>query len=286
MAKFEEEAEIIEQHCVAAGTYRLRLASSRMAVHGRAGQFVLVRVAASLDPLLRRPFSFHRLFPAKGAFEILYKVVGRGTLFLSRCPPGTRLSVLGPLGNGFTLPPDKSQPLAMVAGGIGIAPLLALMDQALAVGWKPEALQVFYGARSAEELLPAESLAALGIQPRWSTDDGSYGWNGSVIDIVRQALEEGLRPAFLYGCGTLAMQYYLARLAIEHAIATELSLESLMACGLGACLGCALPARHPDDPDGDRYVHVCKDGPIFSPGSIRWQKIQFQRAQSPIYLSS
>jgi dihydroorotate dehydrogenase electron transfer subunit len=286
VAKFEEEAEIIEQQCVAAGTYRMRLASPRIAGQGHAGQFVLVRVAAGLDPLLRRPFSFHRLFPGEGVVEILYKVVGRGTLLLSRCQPGTRLSLMGPLGNGFTLAPDMSQALALVAGGIGIAPLMALMDQALAVGWQAEALHLFYGARSAEELLPAEGLTALGIQVHWSTDDGSYGWSGTVIDIVRQALEGGLRPVRLYGCGTLAMQYYLARLVTEHGVATELSLESLMACGLGACLGCALPARDRDDPDGDHYVHVCKDGPIFPPGLIRWQKIQFHRAQSPIFLSS
>ncbi len=136
MAKFDEDAEILEQQCVAVGTYRMRLASPRIAAHGRAGQFVLVRVAAGLDPLLRRPFSFHRLFPGEGVVEILYKVVGRGTLLLSRCRPGTRLNLMGPLGNGFTLPPDTSQPLALVAGGIGIAPLMALMDQALVVGWQ------------------------------------------------------------------------------------------------------------------------------------------------------
>ena len=286
MAKFDEEAEILEQQCVAAGTYRLRLASPRIVAHGRAGQFVLVRVAAGSDPLLRRPFSFHRLFPSEDAVEILYKVVGRGTLLLSRCRPGTRLSLLGPLGNGFTLPPDTNQALALAAGGIGIAPLLALVDQALAVGWRSERLHLFYGARNVEELLPPESLTDMGIQVHWSTDDGSYGCRGTVIDTVRLAFDQGFRPARLYGCGTLAMQYHLARLAADFGVDTELSLESLMACGLGACLGCALPARHSDDPDGDHYVHVCKDGPIFSPGSIRWQKIQFHRAQSPIFLSS
>ena len=142
MAKFQEEAEVIEHQQVAAGTYRMRLLSPQLAAHGRPGQFLLVRVANTLDPLLRRPFSFHRLLPTDGMLEILYKVVGRGTLMLSRCRPGTRLNVIGPLGNGFGLPPDRSQPLLMVAGGIGIAPLFAVMDQALAAGWEARQLQL------------------------------------------------------------------------------------------------------------------------------------------------
>jgi dihydroorotate dehydrogenase electron transfer subunit len=287
MPKFQEDAEVIEHRHVAAGTYRMRLVSPRLAAHGRPGQFLLVRVGNTLDPLLRRPFSFHRLFPDAGMVEILYKVVGRGTLLLSRCQPGTRLSLLGPLGNGFTLPTERRQPLFLVAGGIGIAPLFAVMDQALAAGWSPTQLRLFYGARSADEFLPAAEFERCRIHVHWSTDDGSYGWHGYVTDILRRVLEGGdFRPGRLYACGTLAMQYQVAKLVAEHGLTAELSLESLMACGLGACLGCALPARHPTDPDADHYLHVCKDGPIFSPGSIRWQKIQFHRAQPPIFLSS
>jgi dihydroorotate dehydrogenase electron transfer subunit len=287
VAKYEEQAEIVDQQCVAAGTYRMRLLSPQIAAQARAGQFLLVRVSQGLDPLLRRPFSFHRLFPESGALEVLYKVVGRGTLLLSRCQPGTRLSLIGPLGNGFTLPANSDQPLALVAGGIGIAPLPALMDQALIAGWAPTQMHLFYGARGADELLPSLSVVPSGAHVRCSTDDGSYGHHGYVTEILQQALDDdGLRPGRLYACGTLAMQFQLARLATAHGLAAELSLESLMACGLGACLGCALPAWHPIDPEGDHYLHVCKDGPIFSPGSIRWQKIQFQRAQAPIFLSS
>jgi dihydroorotate dehydrogenase electron transfer subunit len=288
MPKFQEDAELVEQRHVAAGTYRMRLMSPQLAAQGRPGQFLLARVVGiSLDPLLRRPFSFHRLFPNDGIVEILYKVVGRGTLMLSHCRPGTRINVLGPLGNGFSLPEERERPLFLVAGGIGIAPLFAVLDQALAAGWDPSRLHLFYGARGADELLAAEEFASLGIPVRWSTDDGSQGWHGFVTDLVRNALEGGaVRPGRLYACGTLAMQHQVAKLAVEYGLTAELSLESLMACGLGACLGCALPAWHPTDPDADHYVHVCKHGPIFSPGSIRWQRLQFHRAQPPIFLSS
>jgi dihydroorotate dehydrogenase electron transfer subunit len=192
MPKFQEDAELIEQRHVAAGTYRMRLVSPQLAAQGRPGQFLLARVVgASLDPLLRRPFSFHRLFPNDGVVEILYKVVGRGTLMLSHCRPGTRINVLGPLGNGFSLPEERDRPLFLVAGGIGIAPLFAVLDQALAAGWDPTRLHLFYGARSADELLAAEEFAPLGIPVRWSTDDGSQGWHGFVTDLVRNALDGG-----------------------------------------------------------------------------------------------
>ena len=92
----------------------------------------------------------------------------------------------------------------------------------------------------------------------------------------------------LYGCGPLAMQYHVAQWALRHQVPAQLSLESLMACGLGACLGCALPAVAPGDPEprADHYLHVCKDGPIFTPGSIQWQKIQQHQAPPQTFLFS
>jgi dihydroorotate dehydrogenase electron transfer subunit len=287
MVKFCEDALVLDQQPVASATYRLRLHCPQIAGSGRAGQFVLLRVTRTLEPLLRRPFSFHRLLPAEGVIEVLYKVVGRGTHLLSQALPGARLNLLGPLGNGFSLPPEPGRPVALLAGGIGIAPLFALLARLLAAGWASSSVRLFYGARSADELLAPEEFAAFGIPVTWTTDDGSLGDKGFVTDALGKALETGaFRPAFLYACGTLAMQYQVARLAAVHRIAAELSLEALMACGVGACLGCALPAPHPSDPTADHYLHVCKDGPIFSPGSIQWQKVRYQRPQPPMSLFS
>jgi dihydroorotate dehydrogenase electron transfer subunit len=255
----------------------------------RAGQFAMLQVRDGQDPLLRRPFSFHRIDPDEETIEILFRVVGRGTWLLTRCTPGSRLNLIGPLGNSFDPPPVGSGPAVLIAGGIGIAPLFELMvrlGSACESGPKG-ALRLFYGARTAAELLPPGFFEGLGATIHWSTDDGSFGHEGCVTELFQNVMEqEGLRPGAVYSCGPLAMQVHVARWALACGAPTQLSLESLMACGVGACLGCALPAPAPDNPASDHYVHVCKDGPIFTAGSIQWHKIQAQRATPPIFLYS
>ncbi|GLI35187.1 dihydroorotate dehydrogenase electron transfer subunit [Desulforhabdus amnigena] len=289
MSKFLEEALILEQREVAQQTYRLRLRAGRMAEAACAGQFFMLQVREGMDPLLRRPFSFHRIHPGEGNIEVLYRVVGRGTWWLSRCAPQTRLNLLGPLGNGFQLPRNAGSPVAIVAGGIGIAPLCELIHRLLASRGTLEArdIHLFYGARSAGELLPESDLEDLGISVYRGTDDGSLGYDGFVTDLFRKTAEEKhIKPSVLYACGPLAMQYHVARWALEHRVPSQLSLESLMACGIGACLGCALPASAPAGSTADHYVHVCKDGPIFGAESIQWHKIQTHGAPPPIFLYS
>jgi dihydroorotate dehydrogenase electron transfer subunit len=283
MPKFQEQALILSQQQVARATYRMRLQSPLIAGSGQAGQFVLVRILDSWDPLLRRPFSFHRLFPQEGVIELLYRIVGRGTLLLSQCRAGTQLNLIGPLGNGFRLPMTDRGPVLLMAGGIGIAPLCELIVQLLDGGRDPATVHLLYGARSAEDLLSAAEFQSYGIPVTWSTDDGSAGVHGLVTEQLVKILQvAGPEPSVLYACGPLAMQYHVARLTLAHHLPAQLSLESLMACGVGACLGCALPTVHPDDPRADHYVHVCKDGPIFSPEAIQWHKIQYHRTEVPI----
>jgi dihydroorotate dehydrogenase electron transfer subunit len=278
--KFQEDAVLLEQRRVARDTYRLRVESPLIARNARPGQFAMVRVAPTWEPLLRRPLSFHRLLPADNVVEFLYRVVGRGTVLLAQQRAGSPLNLLGPLGNGFSMPVSAPGTLALVAGGIGIAPLVAWIDALIQSGWPPAALHLFYGARSAAELLDPGELAAYGVTTHWATDDGSYGVKGLVTEVLAQAIDSAaLQPAGIYACGALAMQVHVARLAVRHAIAAELSLESLMACGFGACLGCAIPALNPADPEGEHYWHVCQEGPIFRAESIQWRKIQQQRVQ-------
>jgi dihydroorotate dehydrogenase electron transfer subunit len=179
--------------------------------------------------------------------------------------------------------------LAFIAGGIGIAPLLELISQVVSErGAKgTEELHLFYGARTASELLPEEFLRYLGVQVHFATDDGSFGYNGRITRMFEEfCAAEDFRPFEIYSCGPLAMQYHLAIWAMANDVLAQLSMESLMACGIGACLGCALPASTPDDPESDRYVHVCEDGPIFSAGSIKWNKISAQQTVPPAWLFS
>jgi dihydroorotate dehydrogenase electron transfer subunit len=289
MRKLLEEAVIITREEVAGQTFRMRLDCPGIAKLARAGQFVMLRVREGNDPLLRRPFSFHRIFAARGQIEILYKVAGRGTLILSQLPPGSRVGVAGPLGNGFQLPLDRTVPLALIAGGIGIAPLCELLAQIASERTEKElqSVHLFYGARTASELLPEGLLDEFGITTHWATDDGSFAYNGLVTRFFESYFEtSGSKPAEMYSCGPLAMQYRVAGWALANAVPAQLSLESLMACGIGACLGCALPAATPEDPTSDRYVHVCENGPIFSAGSIQWSKIQVQQMPRPTCLFS
>ena len=282
MTKIQENATIIDLKTVALQTCRMKLWAPGIAALARPGQFVMLQVRDGFDPLLRRPLSFHSIDPAAGTIDLLFRVVGRGTWQLSKNQPQTRLGLIGPLGNGFDAPPRDDRPAALIAGGIGIAPLFALLRQ-LSNG---AAMHLFYGARTGTEFLPAESLDFPGLTVHRSTDDGSFGHHGTITHLFQAtAADEGWKPSVIYACGPLAMQYHVARWALEHDVPAQLSLESLMACGIGACLGCALPARDPEAPDStaDRYVHVCKDGPIFPAGSIQWNKIQTHRPHPPIF---
>jgi dihydroorotate dehydrogenase electron transfer subunit len=289
LGKIIEEARIINQQKISGQIFRLRLHSPGIAGAARCGQFVMIRVREGTDPLLRRPFSFSRIYPEDGDLEILYKVIGRGTWFMSQLEPGSTSSLIGPLGNGFELPIDKTVPLAFIAGGIGIAPLLELIAQVVSDrGAKgAEKLRLFYGARTASELLPEEFLRDQGIRVHFATDDGSFGYKGPISQMFEEFVAAGdFRPCELYSCGPLAMQYYVAGWALKNDTLAQLSMESLMACGIGACLGCALPAATPGDPESERFVHVCEDGPIFSAGFIKWNKILVQQMHPPTWLFS
>jgi dihydroorotate dehydrogenase electron transfer subunit len=259
-----EKARVVSQEQLAAQVFRLRLECPKISASARAGQFVMLRVREGNDPLLRRPFSFHRIHAGRGEIDILYRVTGRGTLILSRLGPGSEVSLVGPLGNGFKVP--AGGPLALIAGGIGIAPLGELIVQAVSGGVPAQDVHLFYGARTASELLPESVVGEFGIPVHYSTDDGSFGYRGPVtgnfMDFTGPGGAENFRPAEIFSCGPLAMQYHVAKWALANDVSAQLSLESLMACGIGACLGCALPAAGPDrrgsgEPSG--YVHVCEE---------------------------
>jgi dihydroorotate dehydrogenase electron transfer subunit len=203
---------------------------------------------------------------------------------MSHLAPGSTASIIGPLGNGFELPLDTTLPLAFIAGGIGIAPLLELIAQVVSER-RPKSmgnLHLFYGARTASELLPEDFLGDLGVEVRTATDDGSFGYKGYITKMFEEFTSEGnFRPLEIYSCGPLTMQYHVAQWALSHDTLAQLSMESLMACGIGACFGCALPASTPGSPESESFVHVCEDGPIFSAGSIKWNKISVQQTELP-----
>ncbi len=259
---------------VARDTFLLRLDAPEIARSIIPGQFLMVRAGATNDPLLGRPFALYDVVRDSTGLpryvDVVYLVIGRGTTALSQAVPGDRLSVWGPLGNGFRPAPAQPGPIVFVAGGIGQTPFLALGRWWLgresyggrdAGPSRPGAVTLLYGVRTRELAAGLDDFAKAGIAVELATDDGSAGHHGFVTDLLQQRLERGERPAGVVGCGPPPMLRTLARLVAKHDVPCDLSLENHMACGFGACFSCVAPIRQPD---GDVDLRrVCVEGPIF-----------------------
>jgi dihydroorotate dehydrogenase electron transfer subunit len=260
----EEHAEVAFNRPLNANTWLMGIASPGVACSAVPGQFVMLRVRKGVDPLLRRPFS---VCGVQGdLFQILYRVVGRGTEILSReVRKGDRIPVLGPLGRGFRLPSERGTSL-LVAGGIGIAPLLFL---ASAQGGRPFRLMAGFG--SGPEIIPVEEISSVPLDVDISTDDGSAGHAGLVTDLLEGWLRrESEEKPFIYTCGPKPMLRKIASIAAGLGLRCQASLESAMACGLGACQGCAVKSA---PGEGRPYYHVCKDGPVFDIHQMDWEAL-------------
>lgn len=255
----QEKVRVLHNQEVGPAYFRMGLAFAELARITRPGQFVMVRVHDRPIPLLRRPFSVHRrLFEGNEifGFELLYKVVGKGTQAMSELKPGDIIDVLGPLGKGFSYP-EGVRDVFLVAGGVGVASLyyLALYLAEL----NSVKSTVFLGGRSAADVLCQEEFQSVGATVRITTEDCSLGERGLVTSLVQKALEFDEKPDMIYACGPQAMLKAVSEIAVAHEAPCQISLESAMACGFGVCLGCAVEKA------GNRgaYLHVCTDGPVF-----------------------
>jgi dihydroorotate dehydrogenase electron transfer subunit len=277
---------IAENRGVSDGIHKVSLDIPGNAPSPVPGQFFNIRCGESRDPLLRRPFSMHRLVLKDGAplLEILYRVVGKGTEWLSKRRDGETLDVIGPLGNGFILE-DPMTHVALVARGIGIAPLYAV-GEALTLKNPGIRVQFLMGARYRNRVFYEEELKKIGDVHLY-TDDGSLGFHGRAPQFFRHLLESGGLPAnpYLYACGPAAMLGELAEISEKFELKGQVALETHMGCGFGACLSCAIPLKplsvRTDAPwrkpalqwseDGKTlYSLVCKDGPIYDIREVHW----------------
>jgi len=259
-----KEAVIIENKAIGADFFLISL-KWLPARSVRPGQFVMLRVTGSMDPLLRRPFSVYNV--EGDTVELLYKVVGKGTTILSSLNPGDAVDLLGPLGRGFPMPgivPGKGR-LLMVAGGVGIAPFYHL-GRSLDCG-----SLLIYGARTKADTVVVKPFSNIGVKSKVSTEDGTRGARGLVTDLLAREMRCG---DTVYACGPSPMLKAVAKLAEEKGIRCLVSLERAMACGIGVCLGCAVktvahrPGRVVED---DRaYQMVCSDGPVFDSRDVDW----------------
>jgi len=252
------------------------------------GQFYQVRCSVGTDPLLRRPFSVHRLLQ-KGSshlMEILYRVAGKGTEWLSKREKGGSLDILGPFGNGFLIQ-EGMDPIVLVSRGIGIAPLYAVGEEALK-GKKGRKIIILMGTRLRERIFYEEECKKIG-EVYLYTDDGSRGFHGRAPDLLCHLLERKRLPErfSLFACGPAQMLKELADLSERFGFEGQVAMEDRMGCGFGACLSCACPLKPEKittnfqwkkpalqwSEEGDQvYSLICKDGPVYDVKEVDWNE--------------
>jgi dihydroorotate dehydrogenase electron transfer subunit len=227
----------------------------------KAGMFAMLRCDEGDALRFRRPFSFADISADDRTFTLYYRAVGDQTRKLASARAGEVLSAILPLGNSFSSP-ERTQEPVLIAGGIGVAPLLLLTRQFAALGLvKP---RFYFGARTVAEL-SRDYLKTFPADYRLSTDDGSHGYRGTVVHAL---MHDGIgKNAHVYACGPPAMLKALS-VALPDETAVEASLEEMMACGIGACYGCAVRTNGLGS-DASRLV--CRDGPVFPLRSIRFE---------------
>lgn len=247
MSAVRVNAKIIRQEPIASDIYSMELSVPEMAGQAKPGQFVSLysKDGARLMP---RPISICEIHAAAGTLHLVYRVVGAGTREFSSLQSGDRITVMGPLGNGFTVRDKKA---VIIGGGIGIPPMLALAavldcEKTVVLGYR-------------DEIFLAEEFKQY-ADVYMASEDGRNGVKGNVLDAVR---EYGVTGEVIYACGPLPMLRAVKAYAAEHGIEAQLSLEERMACGVGACLGCVCETKNLDAHSNVHNKRICKDGPVF-----------------------
>jgi dihydroorotate dehydrogenase electron transfer subunit len=240
--------------------FRFVLRAPQIAPLIQPGQFAHVRILPLKDALLRRPFS---IFQVVGdTFSILYKTVGKGTDVLSRMRAGEELSVIAPLGRGFTVPPAGGETPLLVAGGYGMAAMFLLAQRSSQKGI------VFVGGRRRVDILCEKEFAAIGWEVRPATEDGSHGEKGLVTQPLLEEIQKKLPHRKVFACGPTPMLKAVGKIAEDFNLPAELSMDEHMCCGTGVCLTCVIPVK---TGDGWEYQRTCTEGPVFNSRQILWE---------------
>ena len=255
----QSAGKVISNRSVKPGYYLMAVKCPAVAKKAKPGQFLTIRCGNGTTPLLRRPFGFHKI--GAYGFEILYERIGKGTAFMSGLKAGDEIDILGPLGNGFTIPRGKKD-FVILAGGIGVAPLASLAESLVRI--KKAEVCAIIGARNEKALLCEGHFKNIGIRTLVSTDDGTCGKKCLATDVLNEflAAKKGPRPV-IFACGPGPMLKAAAHISKKRGLECYVSLEENIACGVGACLGCAIKTR-------SGYKLVCKDGPVFNAKEIIW----------------
>ena len=284
---FDIDAEVTANTRLSPDYNVLALAAPAIARAVAPGQFVMLKTAPGLDPMLRRPFSVFEVLRGTGrdpaGISILNKRVGAGTQLLHAARVGDRLACLGPLGRPF-VPVDPPRQAWMVAGGVGLAPF-ATLAEALAARGTP--ITLFYGGRSSADLYYAEFFETLGARLVLTTEDGSRGEAGRVTTPLARAIAgaDGT-PVTIYACGPTPMMRAVATLGADAGVPVFVSLEPVMGCGMGGCYSCVVRVRRraggeaaeaigaPAGGERTHFVRSCLDGPVFDARDVVWSDLR------------
>jgi dihydroorotate dehydrogenase electron transfer subunit len=269
---YDLKAKIVKNRKLTLSIYYLELEVPELVSALVPGQFLHVRILGTTDPLLRRPLSVNRIVNKKNA-GIIYNVVGKGTYLLKEMAEGESVDVLGALGNGFDVKKIKNSnvPVIFAAGGMGIAPFVFLAKY---LSGKKRNITAFVGTDIKAELVCINELKKLGCDVKISTDDGSAGFKGYVSTCLEKYLEKRVvrdeRP-YIYACGPKPMLKALRDVGAKYGLQGQVSLDEMMGCGLGACLGCVVKTKNRAE-GGIVYKRICKDGPVFDINEIIWEE--------------
>jgi dihydroorotate dehydrogenase electron transfer subunit len=299
---------VIENKRIKSHYFLLNIHCPPIATKIQPGQFIMLKISEGNSPLLRRPFSVYKSYPNRhpqkrksGNLFILYKRVGKGTQKMTEFEEGQRVDMIGPLGNGFTLPPlPSSKNIILIGGGVGIASLFPIAERLThstipspafqdgvkkgrsgstlsklrpsgrrVEGSPSSKIQVFIGSKTRNDLICAEDFKKLNLNSFVATEDGSLGFKGTVVDLFLYESKKFSRKSlnYVYSCGPFDMLKELARVLKSNRFLCQVSLEARMACGFGACWGCVVKTRNPKTP----YQRVCKEGPVFNLKDIIWE---------------
>ncbi len=246
---YDEVVTLLENKRVNGEYFKLSFGSKKVSRGVLPGQFLNLKITPSLDPFLRRPFSYYRVEGER--VEVLYEALGRGTSLLSHFTKGGRVRVMGPLGREFSRDIGMKKRI-LIGGGVGVPPLVFLAE-------RYGCHRFFIGTRKQDQILPDHEMKKIGKQVFYTTEDGSYGTKGLVTQLLEKLLKEGKGNPdqyFIQTCGPNPMMEKVMEIADQFGVAGEASWDETMACGVGVCLGCMVHTKK-------GWTPSCTEGPVF-----------------------
>jgi dihydroorotate dehydrogenase electron transfer subunit len=271
MAKDIYIGEVLKNEEIRQGFFLMKVALPLSFVEPVPGQFIMIRIAGMSEPFLGRPISIYSFSRGKSScsIELLYRVAGKGTEIMAGLIKGSQVEINGPLGGSYEIYPDKD--IVFIAGGIGVAPLSLLAQYLCRNVCFPQSRMTFYlGAQNAEALVGLDRIKGLCYNIHVCTDDGSIGRKSLVTEAFQKDIKKySSEHTVVYACGPKGMMKALEKILRDTKFACQVSLEEKMACGVGACIGCAVGIK--DEAGGIVYKRVCADGPIFNIRDVVWE---------------